>query len=128
MQRISLRLHNTNVKNIFTKSKLIHVQDTKSLTSDLKTEMSTLIEIGSAIREKRRKLNMTQTDLAEQLNVTRQAIGKIEKGDPEVGSKSLYDDIAKLLDLRFNMTFPLDNEPFQQRKKKERKKNNQLPN
>lgn len=92
------------------------MENTKQLTSSSKNEMSTLIEIGEAIRQKRRQKKMTQTDLAKSMKVSRQTIVKIEQGDPEFGSKSLYDDIARLLNLRFNMSFPLE-EPTPIRKK-----------
>jgi HTH-type transcriptional regulator/antitoxin HipB len=48
-------------------------------------EMTTSpIELGAAIRERRRRLNITQDELASSIGVNRKVIGQLEKGKETV--------------------------------------------
>ena len=48
-------------------------------------EALTLENIGARIRSKRESLGMTQQELAEMVNVTRNTISRYENGETEVG-------------------------------------------
>ena len=48
-------------------------------------EALTLEKIGARIRSKRESLGMTQQELAEMVNVTRNTISRYENGETEVG-------------------------------------------
>lgn len=41
-------------------------------------------DLGAAIREARRKRDMNQTDLATRLEVNRESVSRLEKGDPGI--------------------------------------------
>ena len=62
-------------------------------------EALTLEKIGARIRSKRESLGMTQQELAEMVNVTRNTISRYENGETEVGVITL-NNIADLPQVR----------------------------
>lgn len=71
-----------------------------------KTNM-TLYEIGRMIYRGRKNKGWSQSDLAAKLGVTNTYISEIENGHKRAGSKTFYDEIAILLGISFDMSFPL---------------------
>lgn len=61
--------------------------------------------IGQRIRARRRALNMTQQQFAEQLNVTRQQVRKYEMGLDRISAERIY-DIAVALNTSPLQFFP----------------------
>jgi len=66
------------------------------------------IKIGKFISETRKKQNLTQEQLAEQLNISKNAVSKWERGLnlPDV---SIMQDLCKILDITLNELFSGEN-------------------
>lgn len=93
------------------------------------------IKIGKFIRKKRKEKNITQSELAEKLNITDRAISKWENGIfmPDVG---IITDLCKILNITINDLFSgekvdmkkkekiLENNLLEMAKLKERRINN----
>lgn len=71
----------------------------------LPTELEIRKYIGQRIRARRRALNMTQPQLAEKLNLTRQQVQKYEMGLDRISAERLY-EIAIVLDTSPVQFFP----------------------
>lgn len=54
--------------------------------------------LGSALRQRRKALRLTQRDLAELVGVTRQTIGRLERGDPSIALGTAL-DVADVLNV-----------------------------
>lgn len=60
---------------------------------------------GSIIKKLRERKNMSQDELAEQLNITRQAISRYENGDRGVNQDLLF-QLASIFNVSINEFFP----------------------
>lgn len=66
--------------------------------------MSTLIELGQAVRDQRKRIRLTQTELAAKARVSRALIAQLEAGRlPEIGHVKLM-RILNVLDLDLRLT------------------------
>jgi len=53
-------------------------------------------QLGVAVRSRRRKLNLTQADLAKQVRSYQKTISKIESGEPGVKLQTIFDVLRAL--------------------------------
>lgn len=60
---------------------------------------------GSVIKKLRERKNMSQDELAEQLNITRQAISRYENGDRGVNQDLLF-QLASIFNVKIDEFFP----------------------
>ena len=60
---------------------------------------------GSIIKKLRERKNMSQDELAEQLNITRQAISRYENGDRGVNQDLLF-QLASIFNVKIDEFFP----------------------
>lgn len=70
---------------------------------------------GSVIRKLRERKNMSQDELAEQLNITRQAISRYENGDRGVNQDLLF-QLASIFDVKIDEFFPPLNNNYSKQK------------
>lgn len=74
---------------------------------------------GSIIKKLRERKNMSQDELAEQLNITRQAISRYENGDRGVNQDLLF-QLASIFNVKIDEFFPpLNNDYLKQEITKE---------
>ena len=57
-----------------------------------------LIEMGKRIQERRKTLRLTQEELAERADITKQTVSRIENGQRDIGARNLF-KVAKALDI-----------------------------
>lgn len=83
------------------------MKETINISCPEKTDVSTLIEIGQKIKLKRKKLKMTQGELAEKVGLASfRPISEVENGKINAVSQEKMDRIAIELDLKFKMDVP----------------------
>lgn len=70
---------------------------------------------GSVIRKLRERKNMSQDELAEQLNITRQAISRYENGDRGVNQDLLF-QLASIFNVKIDEFFPPLNNNYSKQK------------
>lgn len=70
---------------------------------------------GRVIRKLRERKNMSQDELAEQLNITRQAISRYENGDRGVNQDLLF-QLASIFDVKIDEFFPPLNNNYSKQK------------
>lgn len=69
----------------------------------------TAADVGRVIRDKRRKLGLTQQDLADRVGVARQWVVKVEKGKARIDLEALLRTLFQLeLELHLDDTPPAD--------------------
>ena len=79
------------------------------------------IKIGKFIQEKRKEQKLTQSDLAEKLNITDRAISKWENGNclPDASAMA---ELCKLLNISINDLFSGETVDMKDNEKKTRRK------
>lgn len=70
---------------------------------------------GNVIRKLRERKNMSQDELAEQLNITRQAISRYENGDRGVNQDLLF-QLASIFNVKIDEFFPPINNNYSKQK------------
>lgn len=85
----------------------------------MRNENDLRIYAGSVIKKLRERKNMSQDELAEQLNITRQAISRYENGARGVNQDLLF-QLASIFNVKIDEFFPpLNNSYFKQKITKE---------
>ncbi len=62
------------------------------------------VHVGSRVRQRRRLLGITQTDLGDAIGVTFQQVQKYERGVNRIGASRLY-DLCRVLDVSIDYFF-----------------------